>query len=48
MTLLVAGHETTATTLAWAFQLLLRDRTKLARLQGEVDAGVGTASTSTP
>ena len=39
MTLLVAGHETTATTLAWAFQLLLRDRTKLARLQGEIDAG---------
>jgi cytochrome P450 len=39
MTLLVAGHETTATTLAWAFQLLLRDRTKLARLQAEVDGG---------
>jgi cytochrome P450 len=39
MTLLVAGHETTATTLAWAFELLLRHPRELARLQEEVDAG---------
>ncbi len=37
MTLLVAGHETTATTLAWAFELLLRHPVELARLQEEVD-----------
>ncbi len=39
MTLLVAGHETTATSLAWAFELLLRHRPQLARLQADVDAG---------
>jgi cytochrome P450 family 135 len=39
MTLLVAGHETTATTLAWAFDLLLRHPAELSRLRGEVDAG---------
>jgi cytochrome P450 len=37
MTLLVAGHETTATTLAWAFELLLRHPDELAKLQKEVD-----------
>ena len=41
MTLLVAGHETTATSLAWAFELLLRDRPQLARLQAEVERGDG-------
>jgi cytochrome P450 len=39
MTLLVAGHETTATTLAWAFELLLRNPSALQRLQAEVDTG---------
>jgi cytochrome P450 len=39
MTLLVAGHETTATSLAWAFELLLRHRPQLARLQADVDGG---------
>jgi cytochrome P450 len=39
MTLLVAGHETTATTLAWAFDLLLRHPRELERLQAEIDAG---------
>jgi cytochrome P450 len=39
MTLLVAGHETTATSLAWAFELLLRNRPQLARLQEEIAAG---------
>jgi cytochrome P450 len=41
ITLLVAGHETTATTLAWAFDLLLRHPRELARLQEEIDAGDG-------
>ena len=41
MTLLVAGHETTATSLAWAFELLLRHRPQLARLQAEVESGNG-------
>jgi cytochrome P450 len=39
MTLLVAGHETTASTLAWAFERLQREPEVLARLQAEVDAG---------
>jgi cytochrome P450 len=39
MTLLVAGHETTATAVAWAFELLLRNPAALARLQEEVDRG---------
>jgi cytochrome P450 len=39
MTLLVAGHETTATALAWAFDLLLRNSQPLERLQAELDTG---------
>jgi cytochrome P450 len=39
LTLLVAGHETTATTLAWAFERLVREPTVLARLVAEIDAG---------
>jgi cytochrome P450 len=39
MTLLMAGHETTATALAWAFDLLLRAPDKLRRLRAEVDEG---------
>ena len=39
MTLLIAGHETTATTLAWAFQQLVRERAVLDRLVAEIDAG---------
>jgi cytochrome P450 len=39
MTLLIAGHETTATALAWTFDLLLRHPHALERLAGEVDAG---------
>ena len=40
MTLLVAGHETTASALAWAFERLSREPAILARLTGEVrDAG---------
>ncbi len=39
MTLLVAGHETTATALAWAFDLLLRNPGPYERLRAEVRAG---------
>jgi cytochrome P450 len=39
MTLLLAGHETTATGLAWAFDLLLHRRDALDRLRGEIQAG---------
>jgi cytochrome P450 len=39
MTLLLAGHETTATGLAWSFDLLLRHPTVLDRLVAAVDAG---------
>src|SRR5213078_3174856 len=41
MTLLLAGHETTATGLAWAFDLLLHDPPKLERLREEIAAGEG-------
>jgi cytochrome P450 family 135 len=37
MTLLLAGHETTATALAWSFDLLLGHPDKLARLTAELD-----------
>ena len=43
ITLLLAGHETTATALAWTFDLLLRNPRTLARLTAEVDAGEGDA-----
>jgi cytochrome P450 len=39
LTLLVAGHETTATSLAWALERLVRHPDKLARLRDEVEAG---------
>jgi cytochrome P450 len=39
MTLLLAGHETTATALAWTFDLLLRHRTALTRLRDSLAAG---------
>jgi cytochrome P450 len=39
MTLLVAGHETTATALAWAFELLLKNPGALAQLESEVAEG---------
>lgn len=39
MTLLVAGHETTATSMAWALERLVRHPDKLARLTDEVTAG---------
>ena len=39
MTLLVAGHETTASSLAWCFERLAREPAVLARLIAEIDAG---------
>jgi cytochrome P450 len=39
LTLLVAGHETTANALAWAVERLIRHPDKLARLSEEVAAG---------
>ena len=39
VTLLVAGHETTATALAWAFERLLAHPATLARLRGALAAG---------
>ncbi len=39
VTLLFAGHETTATSLAWAFDLLLHDPRALSRLEAELGAG---------
>src|SRR5580692_13065132 len=38
VTLLLAGHETTATSVAWAIERLVRHPAKLARLQAEIDA----------
>jgi cytochrome P450 len=39
MTLLLAGHETTATGLAWAFERLVRHPAAMERLLAELDAG---------
>jgi cytochrome P450 len=43
MTLLVAGHETTASELAWAFERLARTPRVLERLVEEIDGGDGEA-----
>jgi cytochrome P450 len=37
VSLLLAGHETTATSVAWAVERLVRHPEKLARLQAEID-----------
>ncbi|MEA2351184.1 MAG: cytochrome family [Thermoleophilaceae bacterium] len=39
ITLLLAGHETTTTGLAWAFERLVRHPRVLARLEGDLAAG---------
>jgi hypothetical protein len=41
MTALVAGHETTASQLAWGFERLAREPTVVARVVKEIDAGEG-------
>jgi cytochrome P450 len=43
MTLLVAGHETTASELAWAFERLTRTPDVMERLTEEIDSGDGDA-----
>jgi cytochrome P450 len=43
MTLLVAGHETTASELAWAFERLAREPAVVARLMDEIDRDDGDA-----
>ena len=43
ITLLLAGHETTATSIGWAFERLLRTPAALERLVSEVRAGDGDA-----
>jgi cytochrome P450 len=43
MTLLVAGHETTASELGWAFERLTRTPDVLDRLTAEIDSGEGDA-----
>jgi cytochrome P450 len=40
VTMLVAGHETTATALSWAFALILDDPPTRARLRGEIAGGI--------
>ncbi|HWN73465.1 MAG TPA: cytochrome P450, partial [Solirubrobacterales bacterium] len=47
LTLLVAGHETTATALSWAMERLTRHPEKLERLRDEVEAGEDTYLTAT-
>jgi cytochrome P450 family 135 len=39
LTMLVAGHETTATALAWAFERMLRHPDVVARLRADMEAG---------
>jgi cytochrome P450 family 135 len=39
LTMLVAGHETTATALAWAFERILRHPAVLARIQADLKEG---------
>ena len=41
MTLVFAGHETTAHTLTWAWYLLAKNRDKLAKAQREIDEKIG-------
>lgn len=41
VTMLVAGHETTATSLAWALERLLREPAVLARLLASLEVGEG-------
>ncbi len=41
MSVILAGHETTASELAWAFQLLAHDQQSAARLTESLDAGDG-------
>lgn len=42
ITLLLAGHETTATSIGWTFERLLRTPAALARLTSEIESGEST------
>ena len=44
MTLIFAGHETTAHTLTWAWYLLATNRDKLQKAQREIDENIGKRS----
>ncbi len=44
MTIFLAGHETTASALSWTWYLLAQNRDAAARLQGELDAVLGTGA----
>ncbi|WP_086084801.1 cytochrome P450 [Mycobacterium pseudoshottsii] len=46
ITLMLAGHETTATTLAWVFDLLLHHPDALRRVQEEAEGGTETFTTA--
>jgi cytochrome P450 len=46
VTLLLAGHETTATSVAWAIERLVRHPHKLSRLVAEIDAGADAGADS--
>jgi cytochrome P450 len=46
LTLLVAGHETSATTLAWTVHHLTRNPEAMARVRAEIDTVVGTGPVS--
>lgn len=48
MTLVIAGHETTATTLAWIWHLLAAHPAAEARLHREIDASQGPAPGEVP
>ncbi|CAI9270711.1 unnamed protein product [Lactuca saligna] len=41
MTMLIAGHETTAAVLTWTFYLLSKEPSVMSKLQNEVDAVLG-------
>jgi cytochrome P450 family 135 len=47
LTLLAAGHETTATSLSWAVERLCREPARLERLRTEVEAGEDAYLTAT-
>jgi cytochrome P450 family 135 len=48
MTLLMAGHETTATALSWTLERITRHPEALARLEAEARAGGGAADAPAP
>ncbi|GMH23955.1 hypothetical protein Nepgr_025798 [Nepenthes gracilis] len=46
MTMLIAGHETTAAVLTWAVFLLTQNPLKMRKAQSEIDAVIGQGSTT--